>query len=95
VRKRGGRKRALGTRRPLALPSRPNERWSLDFVNDAFTDGRRFRVLAVVDDFTRECLCLVADTSLSGARLARELDSLIARRGKPKTIVSDNVLYSE
>jgi putative transposase len=90
VRKRGGRKRALGTRRPLALPSRPNERWSLDFVSDAFTDGRRFRVLAVVDDFTRECLCLVADTSLSGARLARELDSLIARRGKPRTIVSDN-----
>lgn len=90
VRKRGGRKRALGTRRPLALPSRPNERWSLDFVSDAFTDGRRFRVLAVVDDFTREYLCLIADTSLSGARLARELDSLIARRGKPKTIVSDN-----
>ena len=90
VRKRGGRKRALGTRRPLALPSRPNERWSLDFVSDAFTDGRRFRVLAVVDDFTRECLCLLPDTSLSGARLSRELDSLIARRGKPKTIVSDN-----
>jgi len=90
VRKRGGRKRALGTRRPLALPSRSNERWSLDFVSDAFTDGRRFRVLAVVDDFTRECLCLVADTSLSGHRLARELDTLIAKRGKPKTIVSDN-----
>ncbi len=90
VRKRGGRKRALGTRRPLALPSRPNQRWSLDFVSDAFTDGRYFRVLAVVDDFTRECLCLIADTSLSGARLARELDSLIARRGTPKTIISDN-----
>lgn len=90
VRKRGGRKRALGTRRPLALPSRPNERWSLDFVSDAFTDGRRFRVLAVVDDFTRECLALVADTSLSGRRLARELDEVIARRGKPRTIVSDN-----
>lgn len=90
VRKRGGRKRALGTRRPLALPSRPNERWSLDFVSDAFTDGRRFRVLAVVDDFTSECLCLVADTSLSGARMARELDSLIAKRAKPRTIVSDN-----
>ncbi len=90
VRKRGGRKRALGTRRPLALPLRPNERWSLDLVSDAFTDGRRFRVLAVVDDFTRECLCLVADTSLSGARMARELDSLITKRGKPRTIVSDN-----
>ena len=90
VRKRGGRKRALGTRRPLALPSRPNERWSLDFVSDALTDGRRFRVLAVVDDFTRECLALVADTSLSGRRLARELDTVIARRGRPRTIVSDN-----
>lgn len=89
-RKRGGRKRALGTRRPLALPSHPNERWSLDFVSDALTDGRRFGVLAVVDDFTRECLCLVADASLSGARPARKLDDLIARRAKPKTIVSDN-----
>ncbi|MBW8300562.1 MAG: integrase core domain-containing protein [Hydrogenophaga sp.] len=74
----------------LALPSRPGVRGSLDFVSDALTDGRRFRVLAVVDDFTRECLCLIADTSLSGARLARELDSLIAQRGKPKAIVSDN-----
>lgn len=90
VRKRGGRKRALGTRRPLALPSRPGERWSLDFVNDAFTDGRRFRILAIVDDFTRECLALVADTSISGRRLARELDAVVAKRGKPRTIVSDN-----
>ena len=49
VRKRGGRKRALGTRRPMLVPERPNERWSLDFVSDAFTDGRRFRVLAIVD----------------------------------------------
>ena len=62
VRKRGGRKRALGTRRPMLVPKRPNERWSLDFVSDAFTDGRRFRVLAIVDDFSRECLGLVADT---------------------------------
>jgi len=90
VRKRGGRKRALGTRRPMVLPSGVNERWSLDFVSDAFTDGRRFRVLAVIDDYSRECLALVADTSLSGGRVARELDAIIARRGKPKTIVSDN-----
>ena len=54
VKKRGGRKRALGTRRPMLVPERPNERWSLDFVSDAFTDGRRFRVLAIVDDFSRE-----------------------------------------
>ena len=90
VRKRGGRKRALGTRRPIDMPNGANERWSLDFVSDAFTDGRRFRVLAVVDDYTRECLALVADTSLSGLRVARELDALIARRGRPMTIVSDN-----
>ncbi|CAJ1412016.1 unnamed protein product [Effrenium voratum] len=69
VRKRGGRKRALGTRRPMLLPTKANERWSLDFVSDAFTDGRRFRVLAVVDDYSRECLSLVADTSLSGIRV--------------------------
>ncbi len=90
VRRRGGRKRALGIRRPIELPSRPNERWSLDFLSDAFTDGRRFRILAVVDDHTRECLALIADTSLSGVRLVRELDAVIQRRGRPKTIVSDN-----
>lgn len=90
VRKRGGRKRALGTRRPIGVPNGANERWSLDFVSDAFTDGRRFRVLAVVDDYTRECLTLVADTSLSGLRVARELDALIVRRGRPSMIVSDN-----
>lgn len=90
VRRRSGRKRALGTRRPMVLPNAANRRWSLDFVSDAFTDGRRFRVLAVVDDYTRECLALVADTSLSGRRVARELDGIIARRGRPQTIVSDN-----
>ena len=90
VRKRGGRKRALGTRAPLLPASRANERWSLDFVSDALADGRRFRVLAIVDDFTRECLALVADTSLSGARVTRELDCVIAVRGKPAMIVSDN-----
>src|SRR5215470_17926512 len=90
VRRRVGRKRALGVRAPLHLPSRPNERWSLDFVSDCFTDGRRFRILAVVDDFTRESLALIPDTSLSGARVARELDALISRHGKPVSCVSDN-----
>ena len=90
VRRRGGRKRALGTRRPMLVPDRINSRWSLDFVSDAFTDGRRFRVLAVVDDYSRECLALVADTSLSGIRVVRELDALIATRGLPEIIVSDN-----
>ena len=90
VRRRGGRKRALGTRAPLALPQGPNQRWSLDFLHDQLNDGRRFRILAVVDDFTRECLALVADTSLSGLRVGRELDAIIAERGKPLACVSDN-----
>ena len=90
VRRRCGRKRALGMRAPLALPQGANQRWSLDFVSDTLTDSRRFRILAVVDDFTRECLSLVADTSLSGARVGRELDTIISRRGRPQSIVSDN-----
>ena len=64
VRRRSGRKRALGTRVPMVLPQGPNQRWSLDFLSDAMTDGRRFRILAIVDDFTRESLALIADTSL-------------------------------
>ncbi len=86
----------------MLVPERPNERWSLDFVSDAFTDGRRFRVLAIVDDFSRECLALVAlaivlgpmadkgSPSLSGLRVTRDLTAIMARRGRPKTIVSDN-----
>lgn len=90
VRRRGGRKRAIGTRAPMMVPLVPNDRWSLDFVSDQLTDGRRFRILAVVDDCTRECLSLVADTSLSGIRVARELDRQIGERGRPGMIVSDN-----
>lgn len=59
-------------------------------MSDAFTDGRRFRVLAVVDDYSRECLALIADTSLSGLPIARGLDAIIERRGRPRMIVSDN-----
>ena len=90
VRRHGGRKRALGTRAPMTVPMQLNDRWSLDFVSDQLTDGHRFRILAIVDDCTRECLALVADTSLSGTRVGRELDRLIAERGKPRMIVSDN-----
>ena len=90
VRKRKGRKRALGLRAPIPAAQGINDRWSLDFVHDQLTDGRRFRILTVVDDGTRECLVLVADTSISGARVARELDRIVAIRGKPRTLVSDN-----
>ena len=75
MRRRGGRKRALGTRRPVLVPDRANARCSLDFVSDTFTDGRRFRVLAVVDVDTRECLTLIV---------------IICRRGRPASIVSDS-----
>ncbi len=90
VRKRGGRKRALGTRRPILVPDRANQRWSLDFVSDALSDGQRFRVLCIVDDCTREALATVVDRSMSGRRMTRELGELILRRGKPGAIVSDN-----
>lgn len=89
VRKRSGRKRALGTRSPMTIPQGPNQRWSLDFVSDMFCH-RRLRILTVVDDFTRECVALIADTSLSGLRVARELDTAIAARKRPAMIVSDN-----
>ncbi len=90
VKRRRGRKRATGTRTPMPIPDGPCMRWSLDFVADTFGAVRRFRILAVIDDFTRECLALVADTSISGQRVARELDRLIRLYGKPETIVSDN-----
>ena len=90
VRKRGGRKRAMGTRTPMAIPQAPNQRWSLDFMSDALEDGRRFRVLNVIDDFSRECLAAVVDTSIGGARVARELDRIAELRGYPCLVVSDN-----
>lgn len=90
VRKRGGRKRALGTRTPMAIPQGPNQRWSLDFVSDSLSCGRRFRILNVIDDFSRECLAAVIDTSLSGLRVARELDRIAEIRGYPCMVVSDN-----
>ncbi len=90
VRRRRGRKRALGTRRPTIVPSRPNERWSLDFVSDSLAEGRKFRALCIVDDFSREALAIVPDFSLSGVRVARELERIIAFRSRPALIVSDN-----
>ena len=67
-----------------------NQRWSLDFLSDSFGASRKFRILAVNDDCCRENLCLAADTSISGERVARELDALVRIYGKPACIVSDN-----
>ena len=90
VRRLGGRKQALGTRAPMTIPQGQNLRWSIDFVADTLAAGRRFRILTVVDDFTRECLGLVADTSLTGLRVVRELDRIAELRGYPCMLVSDN-----
>jgi transposase InsO family protein len=90
VRKRRTRRRAGGSRAPILVESKPNARWSVDFVHDQLACGRRLRILNIVDDVTRECLAAIPDTSISGRRVARELTALIKRRGKPGMIVSDN-----
>jgi len=90
VRRRRSRKRAIGTRAPLVTEAMANARWSVDFVQDQFADGRRFRILNVIDDVTKESLAAVVDTSISGRRVARELTALMERRGRPGVIVSDN-----
>jgi len=90
VKRRKGRKRATGTRLALPRADKINQIWSLDFLSDALSDGRRFRILGVMDQCSRECLALVSDTSIGGVRVARELDALVKQRGKPYCIVSDN-----
>lgn len=82
------RKKLVRPRIPMVLPSKPGERWSLDFISDQLASGRRFRVLNVVDDFTRECVGQLVDTSISGARMARFLSEI--GRPLPRTIVMDN-----
>jgi putative transposase len=76
VRRRRGRKKATRTRAPLLTVARPNARWSVDFVHDQFAEGRRFRILNLIDDVTKECLAAIVDTSISGPRVARELTDL-------------------
>ena len=95
VKRRRGRKRARGSRTPTPEATRANQRWSLDFLADSFAASRKFRILAVNDDCCRENLCLAAYTSISGERVARELDALVRIYGKPACIVSDNVLCRE
>ena len=90
VRRRKGRKRAVGTRTRPSVLALPNQCWSPDFVHDQLVAGRRFRVLNIVDDVTRECLRAVTDTSISGLRVVRELAALFTERGKPGMIDSDN-----
>ncbi len=90
VRKRRGRRKAMGARAPILVEARPNARWSTDVVHNQFANGRRLPLLNIVDDVTKECLGAIPDTSISGRRVARELTAIIERHGKPGMIVSDH-----
>jgi len=83
-------KRAAHVRVPLAGATRPNQRWSMDFVSDRLADGRWFRILTVVDQYTRECLCAYADRSQSGDRVVAQMQRLVRMRGAPESITTDN-----
>lgn len=90
MRKRRARRKAVGARAPILVEAKPNARWSTDFVHDQFANGRRFRILNIVDDVTKQCLGAIPDTSISGRRVARELSAIVERHGKPGMIVSDH-----
>ncbi len=84
------RKKLVRPRVPMAVPTRPNERWSMDFVHDQLADGRRIRIQNVMDDYSRVCVQPLVDLSISGARVVRYLNQLSELRGLPKTLVLDN-----
>jgi putative transposase len=84
------RKKLTRPRIPMAIPGRVNERWSIDFVSDQLADGRRFRILNIVDDFSRECVGQIVDSSISGARLARYFQEISSYRPLPRGVVCDN-----
>lgn len=73
-----------------AMAMGPNQRWSMDFMSQRIVDGRWFRILTVVDQFTRECLCLLADQSLSGEKVTQALEPVVLQRGAPRSITVDN-----
>ena len=84
------KKRGTHLRVPLPEPTRPNQRWSMDFVSDRLTDGRWFRILTVVDQYTRECLCAYADRSQTGDKVVVQMKRLTVLRGLPQSITTDN-----
>jgi putative transposase len=90
VRRRRRKRLTRGQRMPLPLPSRRTERWSMDFMTDTLADGRGFRTLNIVDDFTRECMAIEVDRSLPGLRVVRVLDRLAETVGLPEILVTDN-----
>jgi putative transposase len=90
VRRRRRKRLTRGERIPLPAPSQRRERWSMDFTLDTLADGRAFRTLNIVDDYTRECVAIEVDRSLPGLRVSRVLERLQAAVGLPQTIVVDN-----
>jgi putative transposase len=89
--RRRKRKRVAGGRGPILLPpTKINQRWSMDFMGDTLATGRTFRLLNIVDDFSRECVVIDSATSIPGARVVRVLDELAEVRGLPEIIVIDN-----
>ena len=88
--RRQRRKKLSRPRVAIPAPSAANQRWSMDFVSDQLACGRRFRVLNVIDDYSRECVGQIVDTSIGGKRVARFLDALGQKRALPKTLVCDN-----
>jgi len=90
LRLRRRRKRRSHLRVVLPLPERPNARWSMDFMFDQFVDGRRMKLMTMVDDFTREALVIEPRRSISGQEVADILDRIAGERGYPEAIVSDN-----
>jgi putative transposase len=84
------KKRSTHLRVPLPEPMGPNQRWSMDFVSDRLADGRWFRILTVVDQYTRECLCAHADRSQTGDKVVVQMKRLVALRGAPESITTDN-----
>jgi putative transposase len=90
VRRTKRAKRAAHERVPLTGAVRPNQRWSMDFVSDRFADGHWFRILTVVDQYTRECLCAYADRSQTGEKVVAQMKHLVSARGVPESITTDN-----
>jgi putative transposase len=90
IKKRKKRRETAALRVVIPTPTKPNKRWSMDFVSDALADGRRFRCLTIVDDFSRESPQIFVERSIPGHRVAQILDGLGGARGLPDTIVCDN-----
>lgn len=90
IRRRAKKRLPERVKQPLMIPDQPNQVWSLDFMSDSLSDGRKFRLLNIIDDFNRESLAIEVDTSLPALRVIRVLNRLILQRGKPANLRTDN-----